>query len=87
MNDPSLSNINPEKLLLLQSFMSQGNSSNSPYDMLNILMAASTASRKKGLRFTPEEMNQIISVIKIGKSPQELAKIDKMFQMIQMFSR
>lgn len=87
MNDPSLANINPEKLLLLQSFMNQNTNGKSPNDMFRILMAASTASKKKGLRFTPEEMNQIISVMKIGKSPQELAKIDQMFQMIQMFSK
>ena len=81
----ALSNINPQKLELLQSFLSQG-SHNSPNEMLSILMAASSASKKKGLQFTPEEIEQIIAVVRMGKSPAEQARIERMMRMIQMMS-
>lgn len=79
----SLSNINPQKIELLQSFLSQGKQK-SPNEMLSVLMAASAASRKKGLQFTPDEIEQIIAVVRIGKSPAEQAQIEKMMRMIQM---
>ncbi len=81
----ALSNINPQKLELLQSFLSQGNHK-SPNEMMSVLMAASAASKKKGLQFTPEEIEQIIAVVRMGKSPTEQAKIEKMMRMIQMMS-
>lgn len=81
----ALSNINPQKLELLQSFLSQGGH-NSPNEMLSILMAASSASKKKGLQFTPEEIEQIIAVVRMGKPPAEQARIERMMRMIQMMS-
>lgn len=82
----ALSNINPQKIELLQSFLSQGNQK-TPNEMLSVLMAASAASKKKGLQFTPEEIEQIISVVRMGKSPAEQARIEKMMRMIQMMSQ
>lgn len=84
--DPSLSNINPQKIELLQSFLNQG-TKNSPNEMLSVLMAASSLSRKKGLQFTPEEIEQIITVIRMGRSPAEQAKIERMLRMIQQMNK
>ena len=81
----ALSNINPQKLELLQSFLSQGNHK-SPNEMMSVLMTASAASKKKGLQFTPEEIEQIIAVIRIGKSPAEQARMERMLRMVQMMS-
>lgn len=83
--DPSLSHINPQKLELLQSFLEKGNVK-SPNEMLSILMSAAAMSKKKGLQFTQEEIQQIIAVVRSGKSPAQQAKIEKMLQMIQMMS-
>ncbi len=82
----ALANINPQKLELLQSFLSQG-AQKTPNEMLSVLMAASAASRKKGLQFTPSEMEQIIAVVRMGKPPAEQARIERMLRMIQGMNR
>ncbi len=82
----TLSHINPQKIELLQSFLSQGNQK-TPNEMLSVLMAASAASQKRGLQFTQDEIEQIIAVIRKGKPPAEQAKIEKMMRMIQTMSR
>ena len=68
-------------------YKSRGKEQNSPNEMLSILLAASAASKKKGLQFTPEEMEQIITVVRMGKSPAEQARIERMMQMIQMMNQ
>ena len=49
-------------------------------------MAAASQSRAKGTRFSREEMDAIIQVLKAGKSPEETARMDKIIQMMKMFS-
>lgn len=83
MKDPSLSGIDPAKLAMLQSFANQG-AGRSQNDLLPLLMSAASSSKKKGLQFTPDEIDMIINVMKMGKSPQEIAKIDKMLSLMKM---
>ena len=45
-------------------------------ELLPFLMAA---SGKKNLKFSKDEMEAVISVLKIGKSPQEIRRIDRMY--------
>ena len=86
MKDPSLSGINPAKLAMLQSFASQG--ANKPQnDILPLLMTAAASSKKKGLQFTQNEIDMIINVMKAGKSPQDIAKIDKMAALMKMMQQ
>ena len=47
-------------------------------------MAAANSSRAKGLQFSPQEMELIIRVLKVGKSPQEIARMDKMLSLMKM---
>ena len=83
--DPSLAGMDPAKLAMLNSFAQQG-SGKSPQELLPLLMAAASQSRAKGTRFSREEMDAIIQVLKAGKSPEETARMDQIIQMMKMFS-
>lgn len=83
--DPSLAGMDPAKLAMLNSFAQQS-SGKSPQELLPLLMAAASQSRAKGTRFSREEMDAIIQVLKAGKSPEETARMDKIIQMMKMFS-
>ena len=83
--DPSLAGMDPAKLAMLNSFAQQG-SGKSPQELLPLLMAAASQSRAKGTRFSREEMDAIIQVLKAGKSPEDTARMDKIIQMMKMFS-
>ena len=77
--------MDPAKLAMLNSFAQQGAGKN-PQELLPLLMAAASQSRAKGTRFSREEMDAIIQVLKAGKSPEETARMDKIIQMMKMFS-
>lgn len=86
MKDPSLAGIDPAKLAMLQSFASQG-ANKSQNDILPFLMSAASSSKQKGLQFTPHEMEMIVNVMKMGKSPQEVARMDKMLSIMKMMQQ
>lgn len=73
-DNPALKNIDPGKLQTLLSLADQAKGK-SQAELLPFLMAASGSGKMK---FSPEEMEAIIGVMKIGKSPQEVRKIDQM---------
>lgn len=83
MNNPSLSGIDPAKMALLQSLLAQGKGK-APNDMMSFLMGAANTSKQKGLQFTQDEMDMIVDVLKKGRSPQEVAKMNKMLSLIRM---
>lgn len=86
MNDPKLSGIDPAKLAMLQSFASQG-SNKSQNDLLPLLMATANSSKKKGMQFTPQEISMIIDVLKVGKSKEEIAKMEQMLNIMRMMNK
>lgn len=86
MNDPLLAGIDPAKIALLNSFVSQGNGK-TQNEIVSLLMAAANSSRSRGLQFTPEEMERVIHVLKAGRSPQEIARMDKMLSLMKMVQR
>lgn len=83
MKDPTLAGIDPAKMALLQSFIQQGGGKNQN-ELVSVLMAAANSSKARGLQFTSEEMSMIIQVLKAGKSPKEIAKMDKMLSLMKM---
>ena len=83
--DPSLAGLDLAKLAMLHSFARQG-AGKSPQELLPLLMAAASQSRAKGTRFSREEMESIIQVLKAGKSPEEIARMDQIIQMMKRFS-
>ena len=86
MKDPNLSGIPAEKLQMLQSMASMGNGKG-PNELLPILMAAANNSREKGMQFSDAEMELIIQVMKSNRSPEEVAKIDRMLQMLKLMKQ
>ena len=53
--------------------------------LLPFIMAAASQSKEKGMSFSPQETDAIIEVLKMGKSPEEIQRIEKMRSMVQLF--
>lgn len=86
MKNPSLGGIDPAKLQMLASMaeQAQGKKQN---EMLPFLMAAASQSRSSNMTFDSSEVDTIINVMKIGKSPQEIQKIDKICAIMKQFRK
>ena len=68
---------------MLQQMAQQG-AGKSPSDLLPFIMNAAAKGKSAGLRFNPNEINTIIEVLKMGKSPQERAKLDQVVNLMKM---
>lgn len=86
MNDPSLKSIDSKKLHLLQQFADQG-SQKSQNDLMPFLMAAASSGKKQGMQFSSDEIDLIIEAVKMGKSPQEQARMDKIVQIMRLMRK
>ena len=82
MNNPLLKNMDPAKLELIKMAASQTNGK-SGKDLAPILMALITNANKKGIQFTPDEINMILEILKEGKAKEEQAQMDRMIRMVQ----
>lgn len=82
-SNPKLSDIDPAKLVMLQSMAAQSGGKTQK-ELLPFLMAAASNSKKTGMQFTPQEMTKIIEVLKAGQSPSEKAKTDQMLNIMRM---
>lgn len=51
------------------------------------LMMAANRSKEKGMQFSSNEMEMIIEVLKMGKSQEEIAQMDKMIMLMKMMKR
>ena len=76
-----LKNMAPVKLELIRSAASK-TKGKSGKALAPVMMALITSANKKGIRFTPDEMTMIISILKEGKSEEEQARIDQMLKMM-----
>ena len=83
--NPALKQIDPAKLQMLMSMAEQAKGK-SQADLLPFLISAAGSGSGK-MKFYPEEMDTIISVMKIGKSPQEIRKIDRMCALLKQMRR
>lgn len=81
MNNPRMKNIDPVKLELIQMAASK-TAGKSGKEMVPIMMALITGANKKGVRFTPDEIQLIMEIMKEGKSDSEKAQIDKTARMV-----
>lgn len=82
-DNPSLKGIDAQKLALLNSLAQQGKGK-TPQELLPFLMSAASQNRSKGLSFSSQEMDAIIRVLKIGKSQEELQRIEQLLSMMKM---
>lgn len=88
MEHDSLKEIDPAKLQMLSQMAMQGQQqTKSQADLMPFLMMAANSSKEKGMQFTGQEMDMIVEVLKMGKSPQEIAQIDQMLMMLKMMRR
>ena len=83
--NPALKQIDPAKLQMLMSMAEQAKGK-SQADLLPFLISAAGSGSGK-MKFSTEEMDTIISVMKIGKSPQEIRKIDRMCALLKQMRR
>ena len=82
-DNPKLAGMDRSKLDMLQQMAQQG-AGKSPSDLLPFIMNAAAKGKSAGLRFHPNEINTIIEVLKMGKSPRERAKLDKVVNLMKM---
>ena len=52
--------------------------------MLPFLMNAAAQGRNSGLRFSEQEISAILEELKMGKSPQEAARLDRVAALMKM---
>ena len=70
-NNPKLAGMDRSKLDMLQNLASQGSSKGAQ-------------GKKGGLKFNADEISAIIEVLKMGKSPAETQKLDKVVNLMKM---
>ena len=82
-NNPKLSGMDKNKLEMLQNLAEQG-SGKSPADLLPFLMGAAAQGKSSGLNFSSEEISAVLEALKMGKSPEEISKIDRIVNLMKM---
>ncbi len=73
---PALAGMDPKKIFLLTK-ISEKIEGKSEQEILPILMAAMTSARKQNISFTPDEFEILFSILKEGKSPQEVQQMNQ----------
>ncbi len=84
MNHPLMSTMDPMKMELIKTAAVQtaGKSGNS---LAPVLMSLINSAQQKKIRFTPEEFDLIIDVMKDGKPKKEQTQIDSTINMVRSF--
>ena len=83
MQDDELSNISKEKLLLINSFLTD-TSKMSQKEMMMFIMNIIKKCKDQNISFSKDEMTQIMAVVRKHATPDEIAKIDKVMKMQNM---
>ena len=73
---PALAGMDPKKVFLLTK-ISEKIEGKSEQDILPILMAAMTSARKQNISFSSQEFDILFSILKEGKSEQEVRQINQ----------
>lgn len=84
-NNPKLAGMDPQKLSMLQGLADQG-LGKSPSELLPFIMGAASQGKNAGLNFSSNEISTIIEVLKMGKSPAEVAKLDRIVNLMKMIT-
>ena len=75
-NHPALAGMDPKKVFLLTK-ISEKIEGKSEQDILPILMAAMTSARKQNISFSSQEFEILFSILKEGKSEQEVRQLNQ----------
>lgn len=73
---PALAGMDPRKVFLLTK-ISEKIEGKPEGDILPVLMAAMTSARKQNISFTTDEFEILFSILKEGKSPQEVQQMNQ----------
>lgn len=86
LNHPLMKNMDPVKLELIRTAAkkTEGKSGKS---LAPVMMTLITGAQKNGIRFTPEEMSLVISILKEGKSKEEQDQIENMVNMVRSYAK
>ncbi len=84
--NPALGNIDPAKLQMLSSLAEQAKGKKQN-ELLSFLMSASAQTQEKQMGFQPSEIDAVINVMKEGKSPEEIARIDRLIGLMRQMRR
>ncbi len=84
MGHPALKNLDPVKMEAIR-MVAEETRGKSSRELAPIMMALITSANKRGIRFTRQETNLIIEIMKEGKTQQEKDQLDQMFSMAVKF--
>lgn len=84
--NPSLGSIDPAKLQMLASLTEQAKGKKQN-ELLSFLMSASAQTQEKNLSFQPSEIDAVINVMKEGKTPEEIQRIDRLIGLIRQLRK
>lgn len=75
-NHPALAGMDPKKVFLLTK-ISEKIEGKSEQEIMPVLMAAMTSARKQNISFSQEEFEILFSILKEGKSAQEIQQMNQ----------
>lgn len=84
--NPALGNIDPAKLQMLSSLAEQAKGKKQN-ELLSFLISASAQTQEKQMGFQPSEIDAVINVMKEGKSPEEIARIDRLIGLMRQMRK
>ncbi|MDD6442410.1 MAG: hypothetical protein PUG71_09965 [bacterium] len=82
MNHPAMKNLDPVKLELLKRAAEQtkGKSGNA---LASVMLSLIVSANKQGIRFSQDEIDLILTILKEGKSETEKQHIDQMVSSVK----
>ena len=82
MNHPAMKNLDPVKLELIRTAARQ-TKGKSGKELAPVMLSLIVSANKRGIRFTPEETDLILAIMKEGKSDSEKKQIDHMVDSVR----
>lgn len=82
INNPLLQNMDPVKLELIRRAAAQTNGK-SGKELAPIMLALITSANRNNIRFSSDEVNLILDLLKDGKNSKEQENIDNMKQNVE----
>ena len=82
MNHPAMKNLDPVKLELIRSAAKQTEGKTGKA-LAPVMLSLIVSANKRGIRFTPEETDLILAIMKEGKSDSEKKQIDHMVDSVR----
>lgn len=83
INDPSLRNIDKNKIEFLLLLLNQSGKLKQS-DMMPFMLAISAKAKNKNISFTQDEISAIVNVVKKNSSTEELERINKVLQLTKL---